>query len=199
MCIKFFKSIYFLVGMMYNETVSVVITARNDFSEEITMLDNKEPKVTENNGSSNAASDGRKTLVFEFLRYAVVGGVSFVADTGAMTAVKEIFFKENCTALQMGICVAVGFVVGLICNYILSNLFVFKSKEQREKGKTLSAFLIYVAVGAVGFGLTELGMWAGVKIVGPDGLWYILVKCFVAGVVMIWNYVGRKIFVYRGK
>ena len=54
-------------------------------------------------------------------------------------------------------------------------------------------------MGAVGFGLTELGMWAGVKIVGSDGLWYVLVKCFVAGVVMIWNYVGRKIFVYRGK
>ena len=141
----------------------------------------------------------RKNIIFEFIRYAGVGGVSFVADTLSMMAIKEIFFRENCTAPQMALCVAVGFVVGLISNYILSNVFVFRSEEQKQSGRSLRAFVIYFAVGLTGFGLTELGMWLGVKIVGSDGLWYLLVKCFVAGVVLIWNYVGRKIFVYRGK
>ena len=147
----------------------------------------------------NCGAENKKNIVFEFICYVAVGGVSFVADTLAMALIKELLFKENCTSLQMALCVAVGFVVGLICNYTLSNIFVFKSEEQKEKGRTLSAFLIYFAVGLIGFGLTELGMWLGVKLVGTDGLWYILVKCFVAGVVMIWNYAGRKIFVYRGK
>lgn len=143
--------------------------------------------------------DNRKRIIFEFIRYVLVGGVSFVADTLAMALLKELLFKENCTSPQMALCVAVGFAVGIVCNYALSNIFVFKSAEQREKGRSVSAFIIYFAVGLIGFGLTELGMWFGVKLVGADGLWYILVKCFVAGVVMIWNYVGRKIFVYRGK
>ncbi len=141
----------------------------------------------------------KKKLVFEFLRYVLVGGLSFVVDTGAMTLLKEIFFKEACTAWQMALCVAVGFICGLVCNYLLSNLVVFRSEEQKKRGRNFSAFMIFFAVGLVGFGLTELFMWIGVRLVGSEGLWYILVKCFVAGVVMVWNYLGRKIFVYRGK
>lgn len=161
----------------------------------------KESFMGKKNGCSLAdkATDGKKKIIFEFLRYVLVGGISFVVDTGAMTLVKEIFFKENCTGIQMAVCVALGFAAGIVCNYLLSNLIVFKSEEQKKQGRNFAAFMIFLAVGLIGFGLTELGMWLGVKIVGPDGLWYILVKCFVAGVVMIWNYLGRKIFVYHGK
>lgn len=141
----------------------------------------------------------RKQLIFEFLRYAVVGGVAFLVDAGVMAAVKEVFFKENCSSLEMALCVACGFVAGLIANYLLSNLFVFRSEEQKKDGRNLRAFLVYAAVGVIGFFLTELGMYIGVALVGSDGLWYILVKCFVAGVVLIWNYIGRKIFVYHGR
>jgi len=138
-----------------------------------------------------------KKLILEFLRYIAVGGVAFVADTGVMTLCKELFFKENCTAFQMAICVTAGFITGLICNYILSSIFVFISKEQKEKSRSVRAFLIYAAVGVTGYILTQIGMWIGVMIVGSDGLWYVLIKCFVAALVTIWNYVGRKIFVYR--
>lgn len=95
--------------------------------------------------------------------------------------------------------VAAGFIVGLAVNFILSNIFVFKEKEQREKGKTLGAFLIYTLVGVIGFGLTELLTILGTLVIGEGGVWYLVLTCFVKGVVLIWNYVGRKILVYRGK
>ena len=91
------------------------------------------------------------------------------------------------------------FAVGLLVNFILSNVFVFKEKEQREKGRTVSAFLIYALVGVIGFVLTELLTICGTLIIGEGGIWYLLLTCFVKGAVLIWNYVGRKIFVYRGK
>lgn len=144
-------------------------------------------------------TDKQKSVIFEFMRYVVVGGVAFLADAGTMALVKELFFKENCTAWEMALCVAAGFVVGLAVNYLLSNLFVFRKAEQRQKGQTLGAFLIYAAVGLIGFGITELLMWLGVMLVGADGLWYLLIKCAVAGIVLIWNYIGRKIFVYKGE
>lgn len=144
-------------------------------------------------------TDKQKNVMLEFIRYVMVGGVSFVADAGAMTLVKELCFRENCTAWQMALCVAVGFVVGLATNYLLSNWWVFRSAEQRQKGRSFAAFLIYAAVGLVGFGITELLMWLGVMLVGSDGLWYLAIKCGVAGVVLIWNYIGRKIFVYKGE
>ena len=141
----------------------------------------------------------RGGVVGEFLRYAIVGGVSFLADTGTMALCKEGFFSSDCTPGQMSLCVAAGFFVGLLCNYLLSTLFVFLAPEQKKAGKSLRAFLIYALVGLVGFGLTELLMLLGVSVVGTDGFAYLIVKCFVAGVVLVWNYLGRKIFVYRGK
>ena len=154
------------------------------------MAPNRTEKPTENR---------LKKLCFEFLRYAVVGGISFLADAGSMALVKELFFKEDCSSLEMALCVAVGFCVGLLVNYALSTLFVFCGEGQKRRGRSLGAFLIYAAVGVIGFFLTELGMWIGVGIVGSDGFWYLAVKCLVAGVVLVWNYAGRKIFVYHGE
>lgn len=141
-----------------------------------------------------------KSNLFEFLRYAVVGGISAVVDMGVNFLV--LFYLLGGTKDDPGkvaLAVAAGFVVGLAVNFVLSNLFVFKSKEQQEKGKTLGAFLIYVAVGVVGFGLTELLTLLGTGLIGHEGIWYLLLSCFVKGIVLIWNYVGRKIFVYKGK
>ena len=141
-----------------------------------------------------------KKLIMEFLRYAVVGGVSALVDMAVNYVM--LFFILGGTKDDRGLValsVACGFVVGLIVNFILSNIFVFKSEEQKERGKTLGAFLIYVAVGVIGFGLTELLTILGTHIIGDGGIWYLILTCFVKGVVLIWNYVGRKIFVYKGK
>lgn len=94
-------------------------------------------------------------------------------------------------------CVAIGFTVGLLVNYTLSLVFVFRSDRQQKQGRTVKAFILYAVIGLVGFGLTELGMYIGVRIVGSAGLWYLLVKCFVAGIVLVWNYAGRKILIFR--
>ena len=136
----------------------------------------------------------------EFLRYAVVGGVSALVDMGVNYAM--LFWilggTKDDTAL-VAISVALGFIVGLAVNFVLSNIFVFRSAEQQKEGKTLKAFLIYVGVGVIGFGLTELLTILGTNIIGDSGFWYLVLTCFVKGIVLVWNYVGRKIFVYRFK
>ena len=141
-----------------------------------------------------------KKLIMEFLRYAVVGGISAVVDMAINYAM--LFYVLNGTKDDRGLValsVACGFAVGLAVNFVLSNIFVFRSKEQKEKGKTVGAFLIYTAVGIIGFGLTELLTILGTHFIGDSGVWYLLLTCFVKGVVLIWNYVGRKVLVYRGK
>ena len=72
-------------------------------------------------------------------------------------------------------------------------------KEQKEKGKTAGAFLIYALVGVIGFALTEGLTILGTLLIGEGGFWYLVLTCFVKGAVLIWNYIGRKIFVYKGK
>ena len=143
--------------------------------------------------------DKNKKLIFEFLRYAVVGGISAVIDMGVNFVM--LFYVLGGTKDDRGlvaISVAAGFIVGLLVNFILSNIFVFNKEEQKEKGRTTKAFLIYALVGVIGFGLTEVLTIIGTHFIGNGGIWYLALTCFVKGVVLVWNYVGRKIFVYRG-
>lgn len=74
---------------------------------------------------------------------------------------------------------------------------MFNRPGQQEKGKSLGAFLIFAVVGLIGLALTELGMMLGVALLGDAFL--LPIKIVVAGLVMVWNYLGRKIFVYGGK
>ncbi len=141
-----------------------------------------------------------KKTVFEFLRYVIVGGVSAVIDMAVNYAMLYyILGGDKDDKLFVAISVTAGFVVGIIINYILSNLFVFRTDEQKQKGRNLVAFLIYVAVGVIGYGLTVGLTLLGTLVIGKAGIWYLLMTCVVKGVVLIWNYIGRKIFVYKGK
>ena len=141
-----------------------------------------------------------KSLIIEFLRYAVVGGISAVVDMAVNYAM--LFYILGGTKDDRGLValsVALGFVFGLTTNFILSNVFVFKSEEQKKKGRTAGGFLIYAAVGFSGFLITELGTLLGTLVIGEGGAWYLVLTLAVKTVVLVWNYVGRKIFVYRGK
>lgn len=139
-----------------------------------------------------------KKNLFEFLRYAVVGGISAIVDMAVLWAFTELVFDGVNTGWQLAVSVALGFAVGLAVNYGLSILFVFIADDQKEQGKNAKAFIIYLIVGIIGFGLTELLMFLGMLFVPTKGLWYLVLNVFVKGVVLIWNYIGRKIFVYHG-
>ena len=141
-----------------------------------------------------------KRNLMEFIRYVFVGGFAAVVDMAVnYVMLFYILGADKNDRGMVAISVAVGFIVGLAVNYFLSNVFVFRTDEQKKKGKTIAAFMIYAAVGLIGFGLTEVLTILGTHLIGDSGIWYLLLTCFVKGVVLIWNYVGRKIFVYRGK
>ncbi|MDY4897499.1 MAG: GtrA family protein [Eubacteriales bacterium] len=141
----------------------------------------------------------KKTL-FEFARYVIVGGISALVDMGVnYVMLYYILGGTKDDRLYVALSVTAGFIVGIAVNYILSNIFVFRTDEQKKKGRTVGAFMIYLAVGVVGYGLTVGLTLLGTLLIGESGIWYLLMTCVVKGVVLIWNYVGRKILVYKGK
>lgn len=143
-------------------------------------------------------NDKLKKNIFEFLRYVIVGGISAVIDMAANYLMLYVILGTNSDNTPMvAISVTVGFLVGLLVNFILSNIFVFKTGEQKKKGKTTGAFVIYAVVGLIGLGLTQLLTILGTLVISESGFLYLVLTCFVKGVVLIWNYVGRKIFVYK--
>ena len=141
----------------------------------------------------------KKDTLFEFLRYVVVGGVSALVDMGVNYAV--LYFILGATKddkWQVAAAVTAGFIIGLIVNFVLSNIFVFKTEEQKKDGKTLKAFVIYALVGIIGYFITVGLTLIGTFFIAEDGIWYILLTCVVKGIVLVWNYIGRKLLVYRG-
>lgn len=142
----------------------------------------------------------RRDLIFEILRYCVVGGIAAVADMAAnYVMLYYVLSASKDVSWAVTLSVTVGFIVGLTTNYILSNIFVFNKESQKKNGRSVKAFLIYVAVGIVGYfisvGLTLLGT----RFIADTGIWYLVLTCFVKVIVLAWNYVGRKILVYKGQ
>lgn len=153
--------------------------------------------------------NGRKALIFEFLRYVLVGGIAFLVDFGTFALFRELLFGGAEGNVAITVSTAAGFVAGLAVNYILSMLIVFRTEKQQKQGKNARAVFIFFAVGLIGLGLTELLQWLGETRLlttafgkGLDkalfGYGKYAVKIVVAGIVLIWNYVGRKIFVFKG-
>lgn len=120
-------------------------------------------------------------------RYLFVGGIAFLADWGTL-------FVLTFLGIYYLIAVIIAFVIGLIVNYFLSKSFVFKA-EKPPVGK-IGEFLVYAAIGVGGLIITELLMFVGVDILG---IWVMLTKIFVAAIVLAWNYILRKLILYRRK
>ncbi|MDE6746403.1 MAG: GtrA family protein [Oscillospiraceae bacterium] len=132
-------------------------------------------------------------LFKEFFRYAIVGGIAFLADSGTLFVFKEFILKGG-TKPEIFASTAMGFIAGLAVNYILSIIFVFKKSENSSSGKGAKAFIVFTVIGIIGLGLTELGMYAGVYLLKWH---YLVTKVITAALVLVWNYCGRKIFVFN--
>ncbi len=133
------------------------------------------------------------SLIKEFFRYAVVGGISFLADFGTLTFFEEVIFRtrEN---WQIFVSTAAGFVVGLVVNYILSLLFVFRKEDNKSSGKSVGGFLVFALVGVIGLAITEGLMHIGVNVLHFH---YMITKIVTAAIVLVWNYLGRKLLVFN--
>lgn len=145
-------------------------------------------------GKVDARKKGAWTVLFEFIRYVIVGGIAFLADFGTLVLMQEFFLKS----VKYGVYIATvfGFIVGLFVNYILSLLFVFTQEKDRGKGRDFGSFALFGVIGLLGLFFTELGMWIGIEIFTWN---YMIVKVLVTGAVLVWNYLGRKLLIFNSK
>lgn len=129
--------------------------------------------------------DATKNSYIQFIRYALVGGVSFLVDAMILFILEKIGVYYLLSA-------SVGFVVGLIINYALSKRFVFTAKLQSR----VKEFTAYAVIGALGLALTELLLYIFVDFIHMH---LVLSKIVAAGIVLVWNYIARKYLLYNKK
>lgn len=143
----------------------------------------------------------KQALIYEILRYIVVGGIAFLIDFSVLFLFEEFIFPTS-SNLTIAISTAAGFCAGLAVNYILSLTFVFTSAKGTDKGKSLKDIAIFAIIGIVGLALTEIGMFSGLILlkhinINFFGKNYLLTKAFVTVAVLAWNYLGRKILIFK--
>ena len=82
-----------------------------------------------------------------------------------------------------------------IVNYILSIAFVFDADKNANQGKQFVVFFVLAVGGLI---INNIVLRLGTLILDP--FWsrsYIVVKPFATGVVMVYNFITRKLFIER--
>ncbi len=140
-----------------------------------------------------------KFIGWELFRFALVGVVAAIADFLTTSTTRTALSATGLSTIKNGniiittIAVTAGFIVGVIVNYILSVYMVYKSSKNSSAGKWWGV-LLFVGLSAVGLGIgIGLEMWLYNRL----GLSYILVFIIRTAVVLIWNYVSRKLIIFR--
>ncbi len=123
-----------------------------------------------------------RKLIEQIMKFGVVGVIAFVIDFGVMVFLTEVF------GIDPVISATVSFIISVIFNYAASMRYVFSHREGMSRTRE---FAIFVVLSTIGLGINDLLIWAGTDLASFD---YRLVKIFATAVVMVWNFVTRKIF-----
>ena len=125
-------------------------------------------------------------LISQFMKFGVVGVIAFVLDYGLMVVLTEL------AGVNYLISATISFTVSVVFNYLASMRYVFTHKQGLSRRRE---FVIFVVLSVIGLAINNLCMWAGVELLGVH---YLIVKIFATAVVMVWNFVTRKIFLDAG-
>lgn len=126
-----------------------------------------------------------KKLIKQILKFGIVGGLATLIDYIVLWLLTEfVGFYYLASA-------AVSFSVSVIFNYICSMRYVFVPRENVDKRKE---FLVFLVLSIIGLGLNQLLMWLGT---GVMGVHYLITKLCATALVMIYNFVTRKLFLEK--
>ncbi len=126
-------------------------------------------------------------LIAQFMKFGVVGVIAFVIDYGLLALLTEVF------GVNYLVSATISFTVSVIFNYLASMRYVFTHKEDMSRRRE---FVIFVVLSVIGLSINNLCMWAGVELFG---IHYLITKIVATAIVMIWNFVTRKIFLDAGE
>ena len=123
-----------------------------------------------------------KKLFEQIFKFVIVGGLSFVLDFIIYYVLTKLFGVYYITAGFFS------FTISLIFNYLMSMKFVFRSKDSLKK---THEFAIFATLSVMGLGLNLLCLFIMVDYMG---IYDLFAKVLTAGIVMVFNFVTRKIF-----
>lgn len=166
--------------------------------------------------------DKKTSRKWEIIRFLAIGVVATIFDAATRLLFAYIL-KPAPELVATGVSVLMGFVVGVVVNYVFSIIWVFQNVADKNRAKKQKSFWLFVLLGFIGllfheglnyaaeglFSLGGISIMAGQQSVIDtikDGTWSFLVNInfwmwaiiFVVGtlIVLIWNYWSRKKWIF---
>lgn len=122
-----------------------------------------------------------KKLISQFFKFGVVGIIAFIVDYLSLYLLTEFL---NVYYLISSI---ISFLLSIIVNYILSIKWVFDIKKKQS----FKDVIIFTLLSAIGLLINLLVMYLSVEVFK---IHYMIGKLIATFIVMIWNFVTRKMF-----
>ena len=139
-----------------------------------------------------------KNLIEQILKFGIVGFICFFIDFGITVGLANIF------GVHYLISKFLGFVISAVVNYILSIKFVFTQKKEMNKNKEFIGFIVLSAIGLL---INEIVMFVCIDVIYKNTAflqdmindeWMVSISSVIAtGIVMVYNFISRKIFFER--
>ena len=117
----------------------------------------------------------------QFFRYLFVGGLAAVVNIGALFIFTDLF------GIHYIISNILGFILGLLTNYLLSISFIFNTQKVDDRKKE---FIVYGVIGLIGLAIDTALMF---MLTSVFSIYYMISKIIATFVTFIWNFVARKL------
>ena len=123
-------------------------------------------------------------LVKQIIKFGIVGASAFLIDYSILYILTDFF---GIYYLYSSI---ISFIVSVIFNYILSIKWVFDvSKKQ-----TIKEFSTFILLSIIGLIINQVIMYIMVE---KANIWYMFSKIVSTIIVMVYNFITRKIFIEK--
>ena len=123
-----------------------------------------------------------RDLAIQFVRFASVGGVGTCAHYAVLVTLVEV--------IDAGIIIAssFGFMVGALVNYGLNYRYTFKSDSSHS-----IAMPKFYTIALIGFLLNGVIMKTVLEFTSLN---YIVIQFLATGIVLVWNFIGSRWWIF---
>lgn len=128
-------------------------------------------------------------LIDQIVKFGIVGVVATIVDYALLMLLSQV------VGIDAVVSAGISYCVSLVLNYLLSMRYVFSHRENLSRSRE---FVTFVVLSLIGFGLNELVMWLGTRALGTTGLAVTVTKAIATAIVMVWNFVSRKVWLDGG-
>ena len=132
-----------------------------------------------------------KANIKQFISYFFVGGVAAIVEW------VMFFIFANVLQINYFVSTVIAFIFSTTANWILGRITTFKDNNTYKDKKAKEAFLVFI-VSAIGLLFNLILMYLFVTVMGFDSsLGKTLSKSAATGIVFIWNFLIRKLVIYK--